>query len=313
MDLIADIGATNSRFALLDGRGAIVANETFNNTDFSNLEGVIERYLRNCRAADRPKRAALAIAAPILNDRVQMSNVDWSFSQAALKGQLELAELVVVNDFAAVARGLPSLGDKDLLKLGGGERASKAPLAVIGPGSGLGVAALIPTADGWSIVSGEGGHASISPITAMEVAVVQQVSLELGYCSAESLLSGPGIERIYATLGRLTKRVAPLSTAAEITSAAAKDDSLASDAQAMFFSLLGTTAGNLALTVNAQGGVFIAGGIVPKIADAFEDSEFREQFNNKGRYREFMTAMPTFLIVEPQPAFLGLRKLLGYA
>jgi glucokinase len=313
MDLLADIGATHSRFALLDQCGSIVASETFNNSDYSTLDLAIAHYLQNRRAEDQPKRAALAIAAPIVGDHVQMINVDWSFSQTALKEKLSLTELIVVNDFAAVAWGLPGLSDGDLLKVGGGERVSEAPLAVVGPGSGLGVAALIPTADGWGIVSGEGGHASVSAITDMEVAVARQVSTKLGHCSAECLLSGPGIERIYTALGELTNRTALLTTAAEITTAAAEGDAIAVEAREIFFSLLGTIAGNLALTVNARGGVFIAGGIVPKLVESFGDSEFRERFENKGRHRDFMRAIPTFLILAPQPAFPGLRKLLGYA
>ena len=308
MDLIADIGATSSRCALLDDKGQIVARETFANTEFADVESLLEHYLQQLNAGDRPRRAALAVAAPILYDRVQMINIDWQFSQAELKGRLKLAELTVVNDFAAIAWGLPDLNSHELRKVGRGDAATDSPLAVIGPGSGLGVAALIPATDSWVSVSGEGGHVSISPITSTEAAVADYVRSQSGHCSAEDLLSGPGLINIYTALGQLAKRETPSLSAAEISAAATGGDPLAIEAHAMFFSLLGTVAGDLALTVGARGGVFIAGGIIPQLMAPFSESDFRERFEAKGTYRSYMEAIPTYVITAPQPAFRGLRR-----
>jgi len=312
MDLIADIGATNSRCALLDDKGRVIADEIFSNTELSGVDGLLDRYLQDRRSSDRPRRAALAVAAPVLRDRVQLVNIDWKFSIEDLKERFRLAGLIVINDCAAVAWGVPDLTSSDLQKIGSGEAKSRTPVAVIGPGSGLGVAALIPSTDGWTSVAGEGGHTSISPITPTETAVVEQVRSRSGHCSAEDLLSGPGLINIYNALGQLAKRQIPSLTPPEVSAAADGGDPLALEARAIFFSLLGTAAGNLALTVGAHGGVFIAGGIIPKLTAALAESDFRERFEAKGAHRSYMEAIPTYVITDPRPAFRGLRKLLGY-
>lgn len=313
MDLIADIGATNTRCALLDDKGQELASEVFENADFTGLTGLLKVYLDHRRASDRPKRAAIAIAAPILGDEVQMINIDWRFSQTVLKDELGLSRLLVCNDFAAIAWGLPQLGPADLLTVGAGKAAARATMATIGPGSGLGVAALTPATDGWAAVTGEGGHATMAAFTDEEAHVVALVRDRYdGHCSAEHLLSGPGLVNVYVALAQLAGRGQPTVTPSDVSALAKQGEPLARKAQGMFFAMLGTVAGNLALTVGARGGVFIAGGIVPKMLDAFARSAFRERFEAKGRYREYMAAIPTHVITAPLPAFRGLRMLLGY-
>ncbi len=312
MDLIADIGGTNSRCALLDDRGRIVAVETFSNADFSEIESVLDHYLEHRRASDRPRRAALAVAAPVLNDRVQLVNIDWQFTQTGLRQRFNLAGLIVVNDAAAVAWGVPDLSSAGITKVGRGDAAAGSPIAVIGPGTGLGVAALIPTSDGWAAVAGEGGNVSISTATRTETAVADYQRSGYGHCSSEDLLSGPGLVNIYRALAKIASHAATSTTPSEISAAAAGGDPLAIEARSMFFSLLGTAAGNLALTVNARGGVFVGGGIVRQLMAEFTESDFRERFEDKGTYRGYMESIPTYVITDPQPAFLGLRKLLGY-
>jgi len=312
VDLIADIGATNSRCALVDDRGRIRAYETFSDSDYSGVESLLETYFQQRCADDHPRRAALAVAAPIVDDRVQMLNIDWQFSRAELKERFNLAELIVVNDFAAIAWGLPDLSSSDLRKVGRGDAATRSSMAVVGPGSGLGVAALIPVTDSWSVVAGEGGHVSVSSTTSTEAAVADYVRSRSGHCSAEDLLSGPGLINIYNALAQFTGRETPSVAPEEISAAATSGDPLAIEAHATFFSLLGTVAGNLALTLDARGGVFIAGGIIPDLMEPFAESGFRECFEAKGAYRNYMEAIPTYVITDPQPAFGGLRKLLGY-
>jgi glucokinase len=314
MDLIADIGATNTRCALLDSSGQILATERFKNDDFGSLEEVLLAYLGRRRANDRPSRAALAVAAPILGDEVRFFNRSWAFSQERLARELKLSRLIVINDFAAVAWALPRLTDQSTRKVGQGEAVSRKPIAVLGPGSGLGVSSIIPSEDGWAVAHGEGGHVTLAATTDEEAAVIDLARMEHGHCSAERLISGPGIVNIYMTLGHLEGR--PRTTApimpAEITAAAADGEPLALRTREMFFELLGNVAGNLALTVGALGGVYIAGGIVPKLLEPFVASRFRERFEAKGRYKYYMERIPTYVITEPLPAFVGLRTLLGY-
>ncbi|MGI9260185.1 MAG: glucokinase [Gammaproteobacteria bacterium] len=311
MDLIADIGGTNTRCAIVDDDGNLVATQSFENANFRDLGAVLSQYLDNNNSPGRPERAALAIAAPVRADRVQMVNADWEFSQAELRHALGLSALMVVNDFEALAKGLPSLGDSGLTQIGGGTAVEGAPRAVLGPGTGLGIAALIPAGDGWATVSGEGGHATIAATTDIDNAVVSFIRSDNGHCSAEDLLSGPGLTRIYAALAAIGDETPEYATPAEITAAAQAGDELARATQNVFFSLLGTTAGNLALTVNAFGGVFIGGGIVPRLLTSLMESDFRLRFEDKGDYRDYMKPIPTFVITEPHPAFAGLRAILG--
>jgi glucokinase len=310
---MADIGATNTRCALLDDRGQELAPEEFENADFTGLAGVLRIYLDHRRASDRPTRAALAVAAPIVGDEVKMTNIGWRFSQSALKEELELKRLQVVNDFEAVAWALPLLTPADVLRIGGGESVPRAPMAAIGPGSGLGVSALVPAADGWAAVTGEGGHATMPAATREEQDVLALLRERFdGHCSAERVLSGPGLVNLYVALAELAGRGTPTVNPEDVTHLAKQGEPLARKTLAMFFALLGTIAGNLAVTTGARGGVFIAGGIVPRLVEQLRASEFRARFEAKGRYRDYLAAIPTQLITAPLPAFRGLKYLLGY-
>ena len=310
MNLIADIGATQSRCAVIDGDGRIQAAEVFQNRHFDSLQELLQGYLRQC--SDRPGSAALAVAAPILEDEVRMPNLGWRFSRGLLMGELDLRELVVLNDFAAVAWGLPSLTAADLHKVGSGAAVAGTAMATLGPGSGLGVATVAPCAEEWAVVEGEGGNITFSGVTPGQQAVTDHIRAKHGHCSAESLLSGPGLVNIYMALAALQGRKARPPSPAQVSRAAADGEALACEARDMFFEVLGTVAGNLALTAGARGGVFIAGGIVPRLLEPLERSRFRECFEAKGRYRYYLEAIPTWVITEPYPAFRGLRRLLGY-
>lgn len=312
MDLIADIGGTHSRCALIDDKGRLVAAETYENREFDGVREVLEHYLGRRRLSDRPSEAALAIAGPVVGDEVAMTNLPWRFSQPELREALGLSRLLVINDFAAVAWALPALGPDDLHTIGGGLAVPREPIAVLGPGSGLGVAVLAQVSGNWTVLPGEGGNVSVATATADEAAVVDVLRDATGYCAAESVLSGPGLARIHDFLSERAGQEPPGFTPAAISAAAAKGDRLAVESQAMFFGLLGGMAGDLALTVGARGGVYIAGGIVPRLLKAFVASEFRERFEAKGRYRPYLQAIPTFVITAEMPALIGLRKVLGY-
>ena len=312
MDLIADIGATTTRCELLNDRGRLTAPEEFRNADFTGVPGLLKIYLDHRRASDQPRRAALAVAAPITDDRVDMLNIQWSFSQNELRNALNLSRLLVVNDFAAVAWGLGQLSPEELARVGPGEAVPRMPMAALGPGSGLGVATYIPTADGGGVASGEGGHVTLPAATDEEAAVISLLRAQYGHCSAERALSGPGLLNLYTALAQLAGQPTTVTSPAQISAAAAQGDALAARAVAMFCAMLGTVAGDLALTVGARGGVYIAGGIVPKLLRPFARSAFRERFESKGRYRAWLATVPTLVITAPVPAFVGLRRLLGY-
>lgn len=310
---MADIGATNTRCALLDDKGQELAPEEFENADFTSLSGVLRIYLDHRRASDRPTRAALAVAAPIVGDEVRMTNIGWRFSQSALKEELELKHLQVVNDFAAVAWALPLLKPSDVVRIGGGESVPRAPLATLGPGSGLGVSALVPATDGWAAVTGEGGHATMPAATREEQDVLALLRERFdGHCSAERVLSGPGLVNLYVALAELAGRGQPTVNPEDVTHLAKQGEPLARKTLAMFFAMLGTIAGNLAVTTGARGGVFIAGGIVPRLVEQLRKSDFRARFEAKGRYRDYLAPIPTQVITAPLPAFRGLKYLLGY-
>jgi glucokinase len=313
VDLMADIGATTTRCALLDDKGQELAPETFENADFTGLEGVLRIYLDHRRASDQPSRAALAVAAPIVGDEVQMVNIGWRFSQNALKQTLNLKRLQVVNDFAAIAWALPQLTAADIVQIGSGDSVPRTTLAALGPGSGLGVSALVPAADGWAVMSGEGGHVSMPAATREEQDAIALLRDRFdGHCSAERVLSGPGLVNLYVALAELAGRGRPTVTPEDVTNLAKQGEPLARKTLAMFFAMLGTVAANLAVLSGARGGVYIAGGIVPRLVAELHKSEFRARFENKGRYRDYLAAIPTHVITAPLPAFLGLRYLLGY-
>jgi len=312
MDLIADIGATNTRCALLDDRGDVVATEHFVNSEFADLGSLLTAYLQRRQDSDQPRDAALAIAAPVHDDEVRMININWSFSQASLREQLRLSRLLMCNDFEAIARGLPDLVRDDLQQVGAGLEAARATKVVLGPGSGLGVAGLVPGAETWTVASGEGGHVTMAPIDDEEAQILKLMRETVGHCSAERLLSGPGLVNLYWAVGQLHGVEADKVQPEQVMTLADQGDPLALSARQHFFAMLGTIAGNLALTMGARGGVYIAGGIVPDCVEQFRESKFRERFESKGRYRRYLQEIPSYVITRPEPAFVGLRRFLGY-
>jgi glucokinase len=302
MNLLADIGGTNVRFALQDN-GPPERVRVLRCADFPTVEDAVRAYL--VEAGAKPDAAAFAVASPVIGDRIAMTNHRWSWSIDAVRRALGLDRLLVINDFAATALALSLLGENDLRKIGGGSRVDSAPIAVIGPGTGLGVAAVI---DGKPIAS-EGGHATLPATDKHEAEVIARMRERLGHVSAERALSGPGLQNLYRALGPDCDPPGP----DEITaSAMTKTDMRAVEALDMFCAMLGAVAGNLALTYGARGGVYIAGGIVPKLGDDFAASRFRERFEDKGRFRDYLAPIPTYVIVHKTPALLGLTvALLG--
>ncbi|TDJ47799.1 MAG: glucokinase [Gammaproteobacteria bacterium] len=299
--LLADIGATNTRCAITDDNGRPTAIRDFKNRDFDHPAALLEHYIADLAPTDRPDAGTLAVAAPIRGDEIEMINIDWQFSINELAKQLSLRDLKVLNDFAALARALPELGGDDLVPIGGGRPLPGKPKAVLGPGTGLGVASLVPDGNHWVIVSGEGGHVTLPAVDAREAEVIDAIRARFGHCSAERLLSGPGLGLLHATL-----HGGPQRPAAELAELARGGAAGACETFTVFFRLLGTIAANVALTVGAFGGVYIGGGIVPRHRERFIASAFRERFEAKGRYGDYLKSIPTYLIVAKYPTLTGL-------
>jgi glucokinase len=306
LGLLGDVGATNARFALLSPDGSMTAPKTCAVADFASLAEAIEAYLAKEGRA-RPTHGALAVAAPIVGDAVSMINHPWSFSITALGERLGLERFSVLNDFVANALAIPHLRDGDVAKLGGGAPTAGAPIGVLGPGSGLGVSGLLWNEGRADAIEGEGGHVTLAPANARESAVLDRLRVRFGHVSAERALSGPGLVNLYGALCELSGEAAPALTPAEITQASRlREDPRAREAVTMFCAMLGTIAGNLALTLGAHGGVYIAGGIAPKLGPAVFGPPFRERFEDKGRLRDYLASTPTYLILRPTPALLGM-------
>ncbi len=307
--LLGDIGASNARFALLLPDGDIVHEQTIPVADHEQLSGTIQAFLASLGGDTKPKEAALAIAAPIAGDSVSMMNAPWRFSLAAIKRQFGWTTLHALNDFAANALAVPHLTSDDVWQLGEGAPVDNATVAILGAGTGLGVAALVHTDTGWAALPGEGGHATLAAFDSREAAIIDILRRQYAHVSAERVLSGPGLVNLYDALCELAGRPAGPLYAEHITNLYPGCDPQARETVAVFCAMLGTFAGSVALTYGARGGVYIMGGIVPRIYEFFRHSAFRERFEFKGRYRPYLVAVPTYVVRRKTPAFLGLKTL----
>jgi len=304
--LVADIGATNARFGLVSPKGAVLHTRTIAVADHPTIADAISLYLGERGGLPMPHQGALAIASAITGDRIAMTNHPWSFSISALKSQLGFHRFEVINDFTALALALPHLSPADRQPVGGGSSVPGTPIGVLGPGSGLGVSGLVPSGTGWISLASEGGHATMAPATDRESAVLDHMRRHFDHVSAERVLSGPGLVNLYNTLAALNGAPSRGYTAAQITDPGiGADDPLCAEATSLFCAMLGTMAGDLALTLGARGGIYIGGGIVPRLGQRFAESPFRARFEAKGRFSHYLAAIPTWVVTHPLPAFLG--------
>lgn len=310
--LVADVGGTNARFGLLRGaRGAPEFERTLPTADYPGIDAAIEDYLRQVDAG-RPVEAAVAIANPVTGDTIKMSNCPWTFSIQAMRTRLGLERLLVLNDFTALAMSLPVIPGGQLQQLGGGTPVQGTPLALIGPGTGLGVSALIPVEGGWIPLSSEGGHVSVSCSCAREASIVDMVRHTWPHVSAERLLSGMGLVNLYQAIARLARAEPEQLTAVQVGERGmAGGDAFCGEALEVFCAMLGAAAGNLVLTLGARGGLYIGGGIVPRLGEYFAGSQFRHCFEDKGRLSPYVAGVPAYLIRAVNPALLGAAMALG--
>lgn len=310
--LVADIGGTNARFGVWF-ENELHFEQVLKCSAFPNPAAAAAHYLEQFRAAlalPSPRAAAFAVAGPLLDDRVALTNNGWDFSAAATRRALDLERLFFLNDFTALALAVPQLGAAERYQVGGAAPLAEAPVAVIGPGTGLGVSGLLRESGRWLALQGEGGHVTLPAVEPREMAVVTVLHRRYSHVSAERVLSGDGLELLYRTLAEIDGvQVEPLA-AGDITCRALAVPPAAADARcretvSLFCGWLGNVAGNLALTLGARGGVYIGGGIVPRLGEYFAASPFRQCFEAKGRFSKFLASIPAYVITARYPALIG--------
>ena len=295
--LVGDIGGTHARFAISDIDELTISHfVSFRCALFGSLQEAIGAYMDSI--PHRPLMAGLAIAGPVVGEKLKLTNLPWSFTHDELRSAAGVEQLTLVNDFEAQALALPYLTAHDVHRIGGGEADGHSAKVVLGPGTGLGMAALVPwSVDGWTAVASEGGHITFAAESAEEFAIVDRLRGELGFVSAEHLISGPAMLRVYRTLGTLRGQQAEAANSVEIVRLAlAGEDAVAVAALDYFVRWLGRFAGDMALAFGARGGVYLGGGIVPHIVEALEHSGFRAAFEAKGELSAFLAPIPVNVI-----------------
>jgi glucokinase len=309
--LLADVGGTNARFALETAPGEIGQIRVYPAADYPGIAEVMQQYLKDTKVG-RVNHAAVAIANPVDGDHFSMTNHDWSFSIEATRRALGFDTLLVVNDFTALAMALPGLTDAQRVQVGGGSRRQNSVIGLLGPGTGLGVSGLIPADDRWIALGSEGGHASFAPSNEDEDLVMRHARTKWPHVSFERVAAGPGLELIYRAFAeRDGIAVAESVNSADVTKRAHDGEALALQAVNCFCGILGTFSGNIAVTLGSLGGIYIGGGVVLKLGELFYKSPFRERFEAKGRFQQYLSGVPTYVITAEYPAFLGVSAILA--
>src|SRR6266700_142148 len=307
--LLADIGGTNARFAVLgDSTISTIAYLAVN--DHATFRGAVDAYLAKLPDIGAIRAAIIAVAGVVESGRGVLTNSSWVIDAAELRAHYGFSTARLVNDFEAVAWSLPHLAADRLRQIGGRQPLAGAPLVALGPGTGLGVAVNVPRGAGHIVLSSEGGHVTMAGSSLREDAVIGYLRQRFGQVSAERVLSGSGLENLYQALAALDGATPPNRPAAEITRVGLDGSCPTSRAAIdMFCAMLGSVAGNLALTLGAKGGIYIAGGVLRHIPDHLAGSGFRARFEDKGRLRKYLEPIPVYLILDDDVAFTGLRAL----
>ncbi len=310
--LVGDVGGTNCRFALAQRQGEdwrLAAAQSYKCADFPTVEDALRHYLGGAGASDLAGMV-IAIAGPVTGGAVASTNMHWTMSEQALAAQ-GFPRPRLINDYEALALALDQLPPEQLRRLGG-DGASGEPsdtLLVIGAGTGFGVAALGRGLGGQAVLATEGGHAAFAPSNALESELLKVLQGRFGRVSVERVLSGPGIVNLHRALAEVSGREASYDRAEDIAEAAAGGDLACNETLDQFCAIYGSVAGDLALTFGARGGVFLAGGIAPTMADRLAGGLFRRRFQDKGRFRDYVGAIPVDIILHPRAALLGAARL----
>jgi len=307
--LIGDIGGTNARFALVRaGEVTPEAVAVLACSDYGNIGSAISDYLRGAGTnAAQVQGACLAVAAtPASGTRVKMTNNHWRFDREEVRSQFGWTFFKVINDFTAMALGIPHVAPGKQIHVCGGPGDASQPRLVIGPGTGLGVSCLMPSNNGWNALMTEGGHVNFAPTDDTEMALLNILKGRFGRVSVERILSGQGLLNLYQAHSILQNVAAPLDFPKDITAAALADaDSLAGQALAHFCEILGRVAGNAVLTLGSTGGVYLCGGMLPQFSDFFLNSPFQKGFEDKGRMRPMLESTPVYMVTESYTGLLG--------
>ncbi|WP_188149737.1 glucokinase [Teredinibacter waterburyi] len=308
--IVADIGGTNARFALVTGEreGQFILERIviLNGSDYASFSDALAAYLKTLDASVKPISACVAIAGPIDGDNVRMTNLNWSFTQSGIREEFGFEKFAAINDFASLAVATSALKPVDLIQIKGGVRDPKGNKAILGPGTGLGVAGLVYANGSWLPIPSEGGHVNVAPATALECEVVKAAMEQHGHVSAEVFISGPGFVNLYKALCVVRGEQARVVEPKDIThDALAGTDPVCVETMELFCGFIGSLSGNLALTYGAKGGVYLAGGILPRFVDFVKNSSFNERFSSKGVMSPYVKDIPVDIIGHEQTAFLG--------
>jgi glucokinase len=309
--LVGDVGGTNARFALVDGEGRLRSLHVYEAHKYAALSDIVGDFLvRTMGPGKRPPRAVIACAGPVLDGEITFTNLDWQVSEGELLAQFEFEAVRLINDFAAQALACPLLADDALRPIGTARRGpDDCPMVVLGAGTGFGVAGLARAERGDIAIATEGGHAAFAPSDDCEIEVLERLHARYGgRVSIERLLSGRGLYELYQALAYIQRADPRLADQSAVLAAAGKGDPLAGETLDRFCAIMGGVAGDLALTFGARGGVFISGGIAPRMADRLVASRFRERFEDKGRLSSFVREIPTSLVLHPHPALIGCAR-----
>ena len=309
--LVGDVGGTNARFALarlVEGRPVLDHHDSFPAADYPTFLDGVAAFIDGCPV--KPTGGVIAVAGPVTDGAIDLTNSPWRVSEAELQ-TLGLNPVRLINDFEALAWGAPAIPEADLASLGGpAEGDPSAAIAVLGPGTGFGVSALIRDGRGGEMaMPSEGGHACFAPGDPIEDEILRILRRRYDRVSIERLICGPGLLNMHRALAEIDGRETHIDDPAEITATALADPNSPCGATlARFCAILGAVAGDIALTAGARGGVFIAGGIAPRILPFLKASPFRERFERKGRFQPYMAAIPTRVILHRHAALLGAAR-----
>ncbi len=312
--LVGDIGGTHARFALAvkgRGRSQIRDAKTLDNSGHASIEAAIEAYLKDV-GGERPERAVLAVAGPITDGAVHFTNCDWTVSETRLRSEGGFAMARLINDFAAQALGAPSVSADQIRPLGPSMPGqADAVIAVLGPGTGFGLAGLVRQGERQRVLPTEGGHAGFAPVDEVEVQIWRFLQGRHGRVSIERICSGQGLYDLYLALAGIEGVKLGCADEREVQAASRPGgEALAAKAVDRFCRILGSAAGDIALTLGARGGVYVTGGVAQRLADPLASGGFRQRFEDKGRFRAYLAAIPTSLILEPYAALIGAASVL---
>ena len=309
--IVADIGGTNARFAIVSdadtntGEFVIEKQKTFDCASYDSFELLLSAYYDYLEGL-KPEHVCVALAGPVDGDQFKMTNLNWCFSRMGVKSEFQLKNFEVINDFAAQACSVTHLQTQDLLEVKDGVPGPFSSKVILGPGTGLGVASLVHTGDIWQPQAGEGGHTNFAPGNVQEIALLQILMRSFDYVSLETLLCGRGLVNIYRALCELRGVPAQTFEPHQVSELGlGGDDEICRDALSLFCRVLGAAAGNVALNCGAKGGVYLAGGILPRMTEFLLNSDFVRAFKDKGVMSGYMENIPVFLMMHPHPALIG--------